>query len=224
MVFAASVLSAWLAACGGSTPAVAEAQPAVDDPSAALAIAREEKLARDVYLALGRRHPIPIFDHIAEAEQRHLEAVSASLPSDVRESLLALPEGQFGDADVNALFAQLVAQGESDELAALAVGLRIEEMDLADLTRHESALDPDVFAHLARGSRNHLRAFYRQHSARGGQYVAQHLPQAELEAIAHSEHERGGRGGGRGRGPGRGAGMGRGAGQGAGPGQCDHGS
>ncbi|MCB9621010.1 MAG: DUF2202 domain-containing protein [Sandaracinus sp.] len=216
----AGALAFSLVACGGSVPETAHAQPRVDDASAALALAREEKLARDVYRTLGRRYPLPIFAHIAEAEQRHFDAVAASLPTETREALAALPEGRFGDAEVDALFAELVTQGEANELAALAVGLRIEEMDLADLAHHEAALDPDVVAHLARGSRNHLRAFFRQHEARGGSYVARHLTQDELEAIARSEHERGG---GRGRGHGGGRGRGHGGGHGQGGGECRHG-
>lgn len=215
------VVLASLAACGGGQPAPARAQPAAaEDASATLALAREEKLARDVYRALGRRHGLPIFAHIAEAEQRHLEAVARSLPPAEAEALVALPEGRFGDPAVDALYVALVAEGEVSELTALAVGLRIEEMDLADLAEHASALDPSVARHLARGSRNHLRAFFRQHTARGGTYVARHLPQGELEAIARSEHERGPHAGRGGRGRGQGAGQGAGPRGCGGPGSC----
>lgn len=200
-----------LLGCGASVPTTTAAQ--AEDP--VLAIAREEKLARDVYRALGRRHALPIFERIAEAEQRHLDAVSRQLDSATHDALHAMPEGRFGAPAVDALYAELVTRGERSELAAIEVGLLIEEMDLADLAAVEGALPAHVHANLARGSRNHLRAFHAQLESRGGTYVAQHLSQEELLAIARSPHERGG---GRGMGGGRGAGGGRGMGPGGGRG------
>ena len=39
----------------------------------------EEKLARDVYVALGDRWGLRVFENIARAEQRHMDAVVAQL-------------------------------------------------------------------------------------------------------------------------------------------------
>ncbi|HJL04555.1 MAG TPA: DUF2202 domain-containing protein [Polyangiaceae bacterium LLY-WYZ-15_(1-7)] len=215
------VVGALLAAT--SAPAEAQAPQAPEASMTDLVtMRREEKLARDVYLALAERHDLPIFEHIAGAEQRHMDAVGRLLARrDLADPIEGLERGQFGDPRFDRLYAELLAAGATLE-GALRVGLRIEEMDIDDLREAlDGTVEPDVqfvFSNLLRGSRNHLRAFHRQLARRGGTYTAQHLSQAELERIAASAHEPG-PGGGRGRGRhgrGRGQGMGRGHGMGGG--------
>lgn len=185
-----------------TTPAVqAPTTPLSSQEEADLRFMREEeKLARDVYTALYAEWQLPVFNNIAAAEQTHMDAVKVLLdrygPSDPAAGKAA---GVFTDPALQALYDDLVAQGRASVEAAIAVGILIEETDIADLedslaqTAHADI--SLVYNNLLRASNNHLAAFERQ--AAGG-----------------------GLGSGFGRGPGgRGQGAGNGADQGNGQGQ-----
>jgi hypothetical protein len=129
-----------------------------------LHMVEEEKLAHDVYVVLGRRYDLPIFGHIADSETRHQSAVSGLLdryriddPTD--DTRL----GEFVDPTLQALYAELVAQGRKSLAAALGVGIIIEKTDIADLKaalQESTHADIDrVYGNLLAGSRNHLEAF-----------------------------------------------------------------
>lgn len=128
------------------------------------AMAEEEKLAHDVYVALGEATGDARFTRIAASEERHLAAVRTLLDRygqpDPTEGLAA---GQFAGADVTTLYNELVSRGRVSLDAALGVGRTIERMDIADLTQALEGLDaPDVqqvYTALRNGSQNHLRAF-----------------------------------------------------------------
>lgn len=47
-----------------------------------------------------------------------------------------------------------------------------------------------VYDNLLKGSRNHLRSFYKTLLQQGGSYTAQYLTQAEFDAIVNSGMER----------------------------------
>jgi hypothetical protein len=78
-------------------------------------------------------------------------------------------------------------------ISALEVGAYIEELDIADLRDRTASTDVDAldetYARLERGSRNHLRAFASQLDARGVDYVAEVL--ADADAIIAAPMERG---------------------------------
>ena len=126
--------------------------------------------------------------------------------------------GRFASSELQELYDELVAQGGRSEVDALLVGATIEDLDIHDL---EKALAGGVdnqdivmiYRNLAKGSRNHMRAFTTQLTARGAAYEAQYITQADLETIVGSDWERGpadGQGrGGKGRGQGHGRGCGR---------------
>lgn len=124
----------------------------------------EEKLARDVYLTLGKTYKQRMFINIPESEQRHMDAVKALLdkyeiPDPVNDNEI----GSFTNADFKKLFDDLVAKGLTSFKDAMLVGKEIEEMDIKDLTeRIEQTDNPDIkmiYDNLKRGSENHLRAF-----------------------------------------------------------------
>jgi len=118
------------------------------------------------------------------------------------------------------------------QVQALLVGATIEDLDIADLNEmiaESDNLDSKFIAYnLAKGSRNHLRAFSRTLEMNGfDPYTAQYLDQDEVGAIISSDRERGviydeygdvlticdvgdGRGNGRGNGRNNGQGGGRG--------------
>jgi hypothetical protein len=193
-------------------------QLSVDEREAILFLREEEKLARDVYLTLAEHHAPPVFSNIARAEQRHMDAVGLLISRYGLEDPIADDAlGAFTNSELKSLYEEFVARGTESLESALRVGATIEDMDLADLARLEAATDNAdvrlVTSNLARGSRNHLRAFTRVLDRKGFEpYAPVHLDAAEFEAILASEHERG---------PGAhtsGAGRGARAGRGGGPG------
>lgn len=121
--------------------------------------------------------------------------------------------GVFQNVDLAALYATLMARGQASALDALYVGALIEEVDIVDLQKSmRETTRPDLlntYDNLMRASRNHLRAFVGQIQSQGVKYVAQTMPQAEVDAIINSSNERGQGGGGQGGGRGQGRRMGR---------------
>ncbi len=202
----------------------------------------EEKLARDVYLALHETWQATVFVQIAGAEQRHMDAVKGLLDRyGIADPVGANPVGVFADPKLASLYVELVAKGRVSLADALAVGATIEDLDLADVdklaaTSEKADLD-QVYGNLARGSRNHLRSFVAQLATAGGTYAPQYISADLYAQILATPWERGGtRGqGGRGRhgqagggngagtcdGSGHGSGNGQGNGAGNGTGVCD---
>lgn len=124
----------------------------------------EEKLARDVYLTLGKTYTQKMFVNIPESEQRHMDAVKALLdkyeiPDPVNDDEI----GSFANAEFKKLYDDFVAKGQTSFKDAMLVGKEIEEMDIKDLIERIAQTDnPDiksVYENLKRGSENHLRAF-----------------------------------------------------------------
>ena len=127
----------------------------------------EEKVARDVYVALGETWTTPIFTNIANAEQVHMDRVREL----VERYELPVPStmetpGEFENGELQDLYNTLTVRGRESYEAALRVGVTIEETDLADLrTSLEEVDNADiraVFDRLVAGSENHLAAFSRQ--------------------------------------------------------------
>lgn len=71
--------------------------------------------------------------------------------------------GVYQNAELQDLYAELLDQGDDSLVAALRVGIAIEELDIADLkARMAEARNADldkVYANLLRGCENHLNAF-----------------------------------------------------------------
>jgi hypothetical protein len=130
------------------------------------AMAQEEKLAHDLYVAFGDKYAATIFDRIATAETQHLTAVRTLLTRyGVADPTADMPAGKFSDPAVQTTYDRLFTQGSADVAAALRVGEEVERTDIADL---RAALDgltaPDVtqvYTHLLNASQHHLAAFER---------------------------------------------------------------
>lgn len=209
-----------------------------------LYLREEEKLARDVYLTLAERWQLPIFANIASAEQRHMDLVLQVIEIyGLEDSITDDTVGAFNDPELDDLFSTLTASGDLSLVDALTVGATIEDLDLADLYELFDLTDNDhlqmVAYNLAKGSRNHLRAFVRALGAQEADYEPVYLTGDEYDAILESGVERrvffnadgeplpacGADAGGFGmrRGPGHGGGNGSGNGEcdGTGTGDCD---
>ena len=124
----------------------------------------EEKLARDVYLTLGKTYKQKMFVNIPESEQRHMDAVKALLDKyEIADPVSDNEIGSFTNADFKKLYDDLVAKGQASFKDAMLVGKEIEELDIKDLDERLIQTDnPDIkmiYENLKKGSQNHLRAF-----------------------------------------------------------------
>jgi hypothetical protein len=158
----------------------------------------EEKLARDVYLALDEKWDVTIFAQIARAESRHMDAVGGMLERyGLEDPIEGHDVGSFPTQQVQDLYDGLVARGLTSLAEAYQVGATIEDLDINDLRKLQEADDlpsdvARVYENLERGSRNHLRAFVGQIEAADGDYVAQeYLTQGEVTEIVSSPIEMG---------------------------------
>lgn len=213
MRIATLVLAATLVACGGSgtgnddsmgdgdgrsAQAMVPAQNAAEGPLSEAEVAtlmrlrEEEKLARDVYRALGSFDRV--FANIERSEQRHMDAIKLLLD---RYGLAdpAQAEGAFSTPELQSLYTQLVADGHRSQVDAYRVGAFVEELDLGDLDRLTAQVSHSdvrsVYGQLARGSRNHLRAFHGRLTAANATYTPVVLPQATFDTIVSSARETG---------------------------------
>ena len=153
----------------------------------------EEKLARDVYATLSAQHSIPIFKNISKSEQFHMDQVLCLLQHYGIGDPASPEVGVFTNPDLQALYDNLVQQGNVSLNEALTVGATIEDIDIKDLeelvsqTSNEAIIN--TFGHLTCGSRNHIRSFTAILSARGETYVPQYISQEEYDEIVAEGHE-----------------------------------
>lgn len=159
-----------------------------------LLMREEEKLARDVYAALYDKWGIRVFDNISRSEESHMESVKLLLDRyGIADPVGRDKEGDFENPVLQKLYDDLVAKGSVSLEAAFAVGAEVEELDIADLKRLISETDNDdlkvVYLNLEKGSRNHLRSFYRQLQQEGADYTPVHISRAEFTSIIRSSGE-----------------------------------
>ncbi|MEJ2456131.1 MAG: DUF2202 domain-containing protein [Candidatus Thiodiazotropha sp.] len=154
----------------------------------------EEKLARDVYQALYQRWNLIVFDNIAQAEQRHMDAVLGTLNQYALVDPGLSQAGLFSNQELQSLYDRLVDEGAESPMAALRVGALIEEVDMQDLDTMIATTEKEdligLYDTLHCGSRNHLRAFVRQIESRGQVYTAQVMSQESVDLIVDSPMER----------------------------------
>lgn len=156
----------------------------------------EEKLARDVYVAMDDLWGLRVFRNISGSEQTHMDAVlnlldRYSIPDPVGDN----GPGVFEDATLQQLYHDLTAQGNTSLNDALWVGATIEDLDIKDLQDALERTDNEdiatVYQNLMKGSRNHLRSFVALLSGNGISYEPQFISQADFEAIVSTPRERG---------------------------------
>ena len=123
----------------------------------------EEKLARDIYVAMSTKYPQKIFRNIAASEQKHFDAIGEKLVLyGIEDPALDAP-GFFSVPELQVMYDDLLATGWISYANALGVGVAIEEEDIVDL---EAALAgttsrplTKTYQQLLNGSENHLRSF-----------------------------------------------------------------
>ena len=166
------------------------------EASGLLYMREEEKLARDVYLTLFEQWDFQAFANIARSEQTHTDAVQRLLERyDLPDPADAQDVGEFTNADLQALYDQLIAQGSQSLPAALQVAAAIEEIDILDLQEYIGLTDKgdilQVYHSLLSGSENHLRAFVSALEKQAGAYQPQCLDQEAYDTIINASSSRG---------------------------------
>jgi hypothetical protein len=157
----------------------------------------EEKLARDVYLALYEEWGLNVFQNIAQSEATHMDAVLTLIERyGLKDPAASTAEGEFVDETLQGLYDQLVEEGSRSLADALKVGAAIEEIDILDLQTHLAETEqPDiqlVYQNLLKGSRNHLRAFASNLERHEGEtYAPQYLSADAYDEIVGTGVERG---------------------------------
>ncbi len=159
-------------ACGAATGArvhadltdVASGTLTDSQASAVAALAEEEKLAHDLYVAFADQYGTPTFTRIADAETRHLAQVRVILERyAIADPTAGLAVGTFATAATQDLYDTLLADGSAGVEAAFQAARTVESADVADLQSAVVGVTaPDVaqvYANLLAGSERHLVAF-----------------------------------------------------------------
>jgi len=167
------------------------------EEAATLAFMREEeKLARDVYMALYSEWGARIFWNISLSEDRHTSSLKLLLDRyGLPDPAEGYEAGSFMNGELQVLYSELVARGSLSLADALRVGATIEDLDYFDLEEALKQTDNAdlkiVYRNLQDGTKNHMRAFVRQLEAMGESYEAQYIEAATLEVILSTSNERG---------------------------------
>ena len=156
----------------------------------------EEKLARDVYIAMFNKYGLRIFENISSSEQTHTDAILQLLTKyAIKDPVGVNAVGVFTDPGLQALYTSLVNSGNVSILEAYKVGATIEDLDLYDLKVDLLKVDNQdiilVYQMLSKGSRNHMRNYFSSLKSLGFTYVPQFITQSDLDAIVNSAMERG---------------------------------
>ncbi len=163
-----------------------------------LLMREEEKLARDVYLALYEKWNLSTFYEIGQgSEAAHMDAIKMLLDRYGLEDPIGEDiSGVFVNEELQKAYDELIEKGNKSIEDAILAGAYIEELDIYDLERLIKETDNDdikiVYQNLLKGSRNHLRAFNRQLKRYSLSYEAQFLTREEYDRIALSRQESGG--------------------------------
>lgn len=134
------------------------------DVSTLLYMIEEEKMARDIYDTLFEQTGLTTFDKISNSEQKHYDSLlSTALKLGVDTSALSTEAGIFSNDTIQSLYDQLVLQATISTDDAIAVGITIEQTDIADLQATIETTDIILLGHmysnLLNGTQHHLTAF-----------------------------------------------------------------
>ena len=128
------------------------------------AMAAEEKLAHDLYVAFAEQYDAKVFTRVANSESKHGDAVGTLLDRyDIADPTVGLAAGVFSTDVTQNLYDRLLAEGSVSQDAAMEAARTVEKLDIIDLTAAaEGVTAPDVLAvynRLLTASERHLVAF-----------------------------------------------------------------
>lgn len=176
--------TAWAARNGTSSVTTALS---ADEAEMLTFMREEEKLARDVYIAMYQKWGAVSFSNISKSEQTHMDTLKKKLdkyqlPDPAQPAL-----GVFTNTDLQGKYDQLLAAGSQSLIDGLYVGATIEEIDMVDIqhainvTTHLDVIN--AYQNLLEGSKNHLRAYVRALAAQGVTYAPQFISLEFYNAI-----------------------------------------
>jgi hypothetical protein len=127
-------------------------------------LVEEEKMARDIYNFLATKVTTRKFSNIARSEQTHMNYMATLLTKYKQVNpTTGKAAGVFVNKDIQALYNTLTVEGAAGLLQAYAVGVKVEEHDIASLKELLAKTMPaDVkiaLDLLLAASYNHLEAF-----------------------------------------------------------------
>ncbi len=148
----------------------------------------EEKLARDIYVALDAKWGKRALANISTNEQRRRNTLGMLLDRyNLPDPTTGKSAGVFQNSGLQALYTDLSGLGTTSFPAAMRVGATLEDLLLRDLGKALAATDNKdlkmVYQNLQNGSQNHLRMFVGQLEANGESYAAQYISNAALAEI-----------------------------------------
>lgn len=163
-----------------------------------LQMREEEKLARDVYAALGAKWGQNIFLNITSSEQTHMDEVKLLIDRyELIDPVVDGTAGKFASIEMQKMYDDLIAQGNTSLVEALKVGATIEDMDIKDLqdliTATDNADIKYVYENLKNGSQRHLQSFAKNLEKNGTTYTPQYISQTDYAAIISMERQTGGK-------------------------------
>ena len=132
----------------------------------------EEKLARDVYIALYDQWADHPYSNISYSEQTHMDAIQDVLDQYEITSLMHTDTAVFNNGALQALYDSLVAVGNTDQQLAIMIGAEIEEIDILDL---ENALANEFTEGVVYDTYNNLLSASKKHLAAYTKYMENHL-------------------------------------------------
>lgn len=167
-----------------------------DEEKEGLVLMREEeKLARDVYITLYDKWWQNIFNNISKSEETHMDAVWFLLSTywvedPIKDDIVWV----FSSEKLQGLYDQLVAKWTKSLIDALEVGITIEDLDIYDLDELSTKTTKEdiliIYDNLNRGSRNHMRAFYKNLSRQWASYEPQFISIEKFTQIINSNQEK----------------------------------
>ena len=167
-----------------------------DEENDVIYMLEEEKLARDVYLELGKKWDSKVFQNITDSEEQHY----ASVKQIAKTNNLLIPvtvqsdeKGKFENQDLQVLYDQLLRTGSKSLINALEVGAKIEELDIKDLdlalANTENGELTALYTRLKKASEKHLRAFTKNLDKQGVDYQASILTKTQYDEIVGAVSE-----------------------------------
>jgi hypothetical protein len=141
------------------------------------------------------KYGVKIFQNIPNSELSHMEAMLTIINKyQLVDPMDKNPRGVFANADLQSLYNELVSQGNGSVVAAFQVGVKIEELDIFDLNKSievTNNLDVKImYDFLNKGSRNHLRSFFKNLTNAGGTYTPVFITKSEFDAIVTTPTEK----------------------------------
>ncbi|MEZ5351412.1 MAG: DUF2202 domain-containing protein [Bryobacteraceae bacterium] len=148
---------------GGPRAPLPQPPPSAEEIQTLTFMREEEKMARDVYQFLYERWGASIFDRIADSEEQHFASIGRLLVRYGIADPAAATAGVFSNSRISALYGELTSKGALSLKDALEVGVKIEQVDIADLEDAiQQAVKFDikrVYSNLMEASFQHLEAF-----------------------------------------------------------------